>query len=653
MRIASRWRLWAAACVAAFAAVAQGDEKHLWAELIAFDNASADFGVAACLSRMPVKPRGLSLLLADPEIVHAHAGLSRDFPLGDSQCSYFARPWNEERARQSWTAYQLRGLVAELKRHEVEVYPSFFDVSMAADSGYLKRFGAVRKPGFWIDSHPEVLCQARDGSRQNGVCVIKRLSDGTFYRDFFARQLVRFLKDYGFAGWHACDGYGHPRVPVSEGDFSDDVISQFVAEAPAMRPPDGLSFTARADWILSRARPDWCRFHARRHADFITACARALKAEGLTLRLNTCWTCDPFEALYRYGVDYRLLEKSGIDGFYAEQSATVLTLEGWVSPPISKLDRCRAATIRSAAAVDVPLLQLACVKDGMEQYNALRHAPALVAAEIIGLQALFRNVRPAMSGVLWCLADGITADEWRRLDGLWTLLPAAQAPDGVRVVWSDGAQDAELDAYCRDRTPSSFALLAELLHRGAVVCSGVRVEEALADEAMPLLLLNPGLMPAAERAALVRRTAPVVQFGVGAPECPLGPNPQEPEPASWLSPLPMRTPLEAAFARAVAAVNAVAPAVPAAGMADLRVMSYRAANGARVVIALNDRAMYLDARIRLKGVPRDVRALTASPSLPVGVRPVEDGACVLSAKIPPQGVVVLACRFEKAEEIKP
>lgn len=325
MRIASRWRLWAAACVAAFAAVAQGGEKHLWAEFIAFDNASADFGVAAYLSRMPVKPRGLSLLLADPEIVHAHAGLSRDFPLGDSQCSYFARPWNEERARQSRTAYQLRGLVAELKRHEVEVYPSFFDVSMAVDSGYLKRFGAVRKPSFWIDSHPEALCQARDGSRRNGVCVIKRLSDGTFYRDFFTRQLVRFLKDYGFAGWHACDGYGHPRVPVSEGDFSDDIVSQFVAEASA---------------------------------------------------------------------------------------------------------------------------------------------------------------------------------------------------------------------------------------------------------------------------------------------------------------------------------------VPAAGMADLRVMSYRAANGARVVIALNDRAMYLDARIRLKGVPRDVRALTASPSLPVGVRPVEDGACVLSAKIPPQGVVVLACRFEKAEEIK-
>ena len=632
-------------CLSAVVPSAWGGEKYLWAELIAFDAAAADYGVGEYLSRMTAKPKGVSLLLTDPEIVHAHTDLSKDFLLGDQQCSYCARPWNEERKRQPWTAWQLRGLVAELKRRGVEAYPSFFDSYMTPNSPYLQRFGCVRKPGFWIDSHPEVRNQIRDGSLRDGICIIKHLSDGTLYRDFFVRQLVRFLKDYGFVGWHACDGYGHPRSPVSEGDFSDDVVEQFAAEQPDSMPPEGLSIAARADWILAHARPAWCRFYARRHADFIAICAKALKAEGMSLRLNTSWTCDPFEALYRYGEDYRLLEKAGADGFYAEASATVLTLEGWAPPPISKLDRCRAAMIRSVPCVNIPFLSLACVKDGMEQYNSLRHAPALVEAEVIGLQGIFRNGRMAMPDVLWCLADGIAADEWRWLDALRSLLPAAAVPDGLRVVWSDRALDAELDAYCKDRTPSSHSLLSALMHRGASVCSGVRVEEALADETMPLLILNPGLLPTDEREALAHRTAPVVTFGVGAPGMDYGPVPTDKEPVSWTEPLPERTPSEASVTRTVTAVNAVAPAVPDENMPDLRVMSYRAANSERIVVALNDRATYLNARIRLAGTPKSVRALTASPSLPVRVRAKDGGTSVLSAKIPPQGVIVLSCRF--------
>ena len=79
--------------------------KGIWIELIGFDNALPDYGVREYLSRMPVKPEFVSLLLFDAELVHTHAGLERDFPLGDLQCSYFGRPFNEERRRQDWTAF--------------------------------------------------------------------------------------------------------------------------------------------------------------------------------------------------------------------------------------------------------------------------------------------------------------------------------------------------------------------------------------------------------------------------------------------------------------------------------------------------------------------------------------------------------------------
>lgn len=636
-------RLAAVAAVACVGLSATAAQKHLWAELLAFDAAAADYGVADYLARMPIKPQAVSFLLTDPEIVHAHRDLSRDFPIGDQECAYCARPWNEERARQPWTAWQLRGLVAELKKHGVDAYPSFFDVGMGENPSSQKLFNFTRKPGFWLDAHPEVKNQTKDGTVHSGVCIIKRLSDGTSYEDFFVGQLVRFLKDYGFAGWHACDGYGHPRSPVSDGDFSDDVVAQFAAARPEIKIPAGLSLTARADWILDNARPDWCRFYAKRHADFIGHAAAALKREGMKIILNTSWTCDPLEALYRYGEDYRLLEKAGIDGFYSEASATVLTIEGWSDPSISKLDLCRAALVRIASSVNVPIYNLACLKDGMEQYNSLRHAPSLAEAELLGLQAIFRNDHRATPDVLWCLADAVRADEWRRLDATRTLLPPPARADGVRVVWSDRAHDAEFAAYCKDRTPSSYRLLAELMRRGASVCSGVRAEEALADKDMPLLVFNPALYPADELAALRDRPARVVTFGLGAEGCELGATPADPEPTSWLKLLPTRQPSEASYARAVGEINAAAPAWPDKGMADLRVMSYVAKDGARIVVALNNRMTYLNARVRVRGRVASAKALTESPSLPVEITPDGDET-VLPVKIPPSGVVVLSVR---------
>ena len=620
-------------------------EKYLWTELLAFDADASDFGVGEYLGRMPIRPKGVSLLLTDPEIVHAHRGLERDFPIGDVECAYCGRPWNEERQRQRWTAWQLRGLVGELKRHGVEAYPSFFEISMASNSQYIARFGLERRPGFWIDAHPEVLNQVKSGKRHSGICVIKHLSDGTLYEDFFTAQLVRFLTEYGFAGFHAADGYGHPRSPVCEGDFSDDVVAQFLAAEPTVRIPDGLSFAARADWLLGHCRESWSRFYARRHAEFLAKVSAALRRNRLSLRPNTSWTCDPHEALFRYGEDYRLLEKAGIDGFFAEASATVLTIEGWGNPHLSKLDLCRAALLRTACAVNVPAIHLACVKDGMEEYNSLRHAPALMQAEVLGLQTICRGDRRASPDIFWCLTDGITPDEGRAMDALWTLLPLPAEADGVRVVWSDRAHDAELSAYCQERHPSSFVLLAELLHAGASLCSGVRLDELNPDDCRPLLVLNPGLFPEVERAALRRRKGRTIFFGLGADGCSPGPRPTAAETVSWREPLPVRRYPQSALEVCVKEINALAFAVPDEGMEDLRVMSYRAADGSRVVVALNDRGTYLNARIRVRCRPDAVRSLTESPSLPVRVEPGAD-ASVLVAKIPPYGVVVLSLRQE-------
>ncbi len=82
-------------------------EKQLWIELIGFDCLAPDYGVKEFLARMEKKPARISLLLWSADIIHAHAGLETDFPLGPQQCSYYARPYNEERRRQFTVIWML------------------------------------------------------------------------------------------------------------------------------------------------------------------------------------------------------------------------------------------------------------------------------------------------------------------------------------------------------------------------------------------------------------------------------------------------------------------------------------------------------------------------------------------------------------------
>ena len=77
------------------------------------------------------------------------------------------------------------------------------------------------------------------------------------------------------------------------------------------------------------------------------------------------------------------------------------------------------------------------------------------------------------------------------------------------------------------------------------------------------------------------------------------------------------------------------------GMEDLRVTSYLAEDGSRIVVGLNDKPTYLNSRIVVDGPVKFAEALTENPSLPVIVDGLPDGRTRLKVKIPPSGVVVL------------
>ena len=129
-------------------------KKGIWVELIGFDRTKSDYGVQEYLDRMPEKPELVSLLLFSTQMLHTHKGLKEDFLIGDEQCSYYGRPANEERSRQDWSAFELRGLIGEFAKHSVKVLPSFFDMTVTESTA--EHLSLRRKKDYWADLHPEV-----------------------------------------------------------------------------------------------------------------------------------------------------------------------------------------------------------------------------------------------------------------------------------------------------------------------------------------------------------------------------------------------------------------------------------------------------------------------------------------------------------------
>ena len=549
-----------------------------WVELIGFDNAVADFGVAAYLGRMDRKPDVVSLLLDDDQLMLTHKpGNSADFVFSPQNCSYGARPFNPERRRQNWTSHQLKGLVAELKRQGVTVFASFF----------------ARH-----ERYPVEPARA----------------------DEVGDRLTSFLVDYGFDGLHGSDGYAPPRYLLPES--------------------------------AGKERVRLAREYARKYADNWKTFVSKMKPKGLKCWINTCWTRDPYEALYRYGVDYRLLAKTGVDGFVVESSAATQSIkENWNFMPSAPIDRSMAMLLRLKACVpDMPMVMLHAINDANEEWSVLRHAPTRGASEAYALGGVFYGRRRALDGVLACLTDDITGDEWSKLDRIWSLAFApAEGPVGLRVVWSDRAFDAEFEDLVVSQDASSNTILSELIRRGAPINASVSVAEAMADKTMPILLVNPAFFPEDELAALRDRLVTVAEIGRGArvpmyrtaadlkyvpiPEgTPPFPGMPRETTCYWKKPIPENMPPEAAYAEPVnRAFGATPYRTPTKG---LRSFCYRMKDGRLAVFARNENETYLpcsfDFHVTGSSIS-DVKVHTDYPSLPI--------ATTLRSKVAPHDTI--------------
>ena len=489
-------------------------EKWLWIELIGFEIETADLGVGAYLERLGFTPSGLSLLITSPNFIHLHDSNWADRVFPPEYCSYGAHNTNGERHRQVWTGAKLKQLVDELHRHGIGVCFAVFDFCNEKE---------------WLGQHQEMYYIDNKGEKLNSICAWKRLRDGSFYEDFFVEKLSEVMRDYGFDGFHAADGFAHPRRPIHVGDFSNDMIEQFMDFSKIQISPEIFDAgrnskvqTCRiAKWILHHRSSEWRKFYTHRITGFWAKVVRQLKAMGKWMIYNSAWTRDPFEAIYRYGVDYRALYEVGVTKYIVELAGPVLELENWgAQEPRTLYSRMASTLLFRAYVPEAKLVFLNGIRDFNEQYLLLQHAPALFEAEVISQYNLFYSMetnkpKRCQDGVLACLADGLTKEEWKKINSAWDRSSEFQPEivGGAVLLYSGKHLYKQLECYMKHRSWYDYRLLTHLLSKGAPIHTIADVG-SINDLEQPLVILNPELWDEDElKQVAAYRKAPVICIG--------------------------------------------------------------------------------------------------------------------------------------------
>ena len=482
----------------------------IWMPLIGFDKYQEDKGVSEYLDKAGFIPETMSVFLFHPDIINQHDGMDSEFVLHTDNCSYYGVPANEFRERQPWTNYDLRTLAHELARHDVDAYLGVMGVYLYNTRHYE-----------WQSDHSELLSFGCNGKMN--LNVLKRFADGTYYEDFFCEKISKVLDDYGFAGLHVSDFFCPPEHSISNGDFSADMLDQFVTYSNIDYPDhikarlgfdEQSDIDARHQWIWHSLRKEWIEFYVWRWEKFWGKVATALHAKGKKIMINNAWCSDPFEALYRYGIDYRKLYQAGVDIIVAEAVCDSIELIGKQGDVFNKF--ITMAQLMDAYAPNNKLLALLGVKDCTEEWDILHHAPTRLDRTMYAQGSIYRKDKDgyhnSVSGYMITLGDGIVEDEWtairERANIAYKDLPhEVLCPT---YIWSDNEYNAMLTEYINTRRASAHKLMYELKNRNASIGAVARAED-IDSLSTAIIAPNFDLMTEDEQKAILSyKKAPVI-----------------------------------------------------------------------------------------------------------------------------------------------
>ncbi len=469
--------------------------NSVWIELIGFEKNAPDFGVENYIKTIGFVPQSVSLHLTSVDFVNLHRGMDEEYVLPPYVCSYGGHPENDERSRQDWTNHDLRNLIKVLQEHGIDVFASFFDLEPEDEFKKL---------------HPELLSSCPCDEETGTLIMIKRFRDGTYYEDFLLKKLLEVVSDYGFGGVQLADGISSPRNAIWFTDFSDDLLSQ----AGITDIPDGIS---AQEYISRYKKQEWIEFYRRRWSEFLKKIIKGLKNVGAKVAVNSAWTRDPFEALYRYGTDYKAIEEAGADYFVVEDVSSDLAILGYEDNHsyafsyeerkmihfefVANLMAIRAHTSR------MKITPLFMIWDNQEQWDVLHHAPTAMQRAAVANFTHFasRNGKliPITDGPHFCLGDALTADDWSNIrlciDNGYT--PDVTDGGGATFIWSDARMEVDLCVFINCGAYHSAKWLAVLMRAGAMITKIADISE-LSNVRGDIVVTNYSLLTDVEKQAI-------------------------------------------------------------------------------------------------------------------------------------------------------
>lgn len=490
-------------------------DHWIWTELMAFDAAQEDAGVAEYLGTVGFVPYGISLLLSSVDFVLLYAPAEPEAELFPDICSRFGHSGNETRKRQKWTVGKLRLLIQGLQSCGVKVFFSVFP-------SYLKdRFHPE-----WGTSHPETLICYECGVTA-GLNVLARLNDGSLLEDLFVARLEQVVHDYGFDGFHGADGFG-PAGFLGDSDCSDAFFGYFIEERKLILPagieaitgnvPEKLK-TRLAYLYSSEIRPLWIGFHVEKWTQFWRKIAGTMHKLGRETMINSPWTHSAAEAILYSGIDYRRIAKAGVDFMMVECVAGNIALLYGGEDRHFDLN----ATLLELKAF-VPGMKLVCmhgVKDVVESYDLLRHQPARLSREVFSLANSYvlqpdSTLRRASEGMMACLGDGLEAHEWRSLKECYDTSSSFDPVSAGELIWlfSPDSVDPLVDELQKNGRIPDFMLVGELTGKFGFQISVIADIQNLPAVKTPCIIPNFDLLPIGIRAELLADlTRPMILWG--------------------------------------------------------------------------------------------------------------------------------------------
>ena len=398
-------------------------ESWIWTELLAFDNTLPDYGVQAYLKHSEHIPYGISLLLMSPDFLLRHHWNPDEFIPADS-ASRQGHLSNGRRQRQDWTQSQLHSLIKELQKYNIKVIFSIFcnELGNVFHREFISEFCEV--PGF----NP-----------------LLKLKDGRDSGSLFTSKLKEVISDYGFDGWHAGDTIACPWDIGHICYGPDQLFDRFRNEYSITDIPNDLMSTGsdfalwrkRLDWLVASHFEKWSNFLLENWHKFFQDCIDIVHELNGLVVVNSPNTKSVFGALQYMALDYRKLDKMGIDRLVVETNTTSAALLWHKRDYLLEFSAVMAEM--SAAMPNTKILMMPCMQDTVECYDAIAHAPGMFERDffILAAQQIFRNgqYKRCADGVMICLGDALETHHWKMLNNLLNQTADVKTSKSGELVW--------------------------------------------------------------------------------------------------------------------------------------------------------------------------------------------------------------------------